>query len=41
MKASGSPFEVKTDEKKEYQSIYHLGNMYDAMTLFKPPSNKH
>jgi hypothetical protein len=41
MKASGSPFGVKIDEKKEHHPIYHLGKMYDAMMLFKPASNKH
>jgi len=40
MIASGSPFEVKIDEKKEYHPIYHLDKMYNAMTLFKPASFK-
>ena len=40
MKASGSPFGVKIDEKKEHHPIYHLGKMYDAMMLFKPASIK-
>ena len=41
MKASGSPFRVKIDEKKEHNLIYHLGKMYDAMILFKPASVKY
>jgi len=40
MKASGSPFGVKIDEKKDHHPIYHLGKMYDAMMLFKPASIK-
>ncbi len=40
MKASGLPFRVKIDEKKEHNLIYHLGKMYDAMILFKPASIK-
>jgi len=39
MKASGSPFRVKIDEKK-YHPTYYFGNMYDAMMLFKPSSIK-
>ena len=34
-------FVVKIDEKKDHHPIYHLGNIYDAMILFKPASNKH
>ncbi len=41
MKASGSPFRVKIDEKKEHNPIYYLGKMYDAMILFKPASVKY
>ena len=40
MKASGLPFGVKIDKKKEHHPIYHLSKMYDAMMLFKPDSNK-
>ena len=35
MKASGSPFGVKIDEKKEHHPIYHLGKIYDVMKLFR------
>jgi hypothetical protein len=36
MKASGSPFGVKIDEKKkDHHPIYHLGKLYDDMMLFK------
>jgi hypothetical protein len=38
MKASGSPFRVRIDEKKDHHPIYHLGKMYDAMMLLKPAS---
>jgi hypothetical protein len=38
MKASGSPFGVKINEKKEHHPICYLGKMYDAMMLFKPAS---
>ena len=38
MKASGSPFVVKIDEKKDCHPIYHLGKLYDSMILFKPAS---
>jgi hypothetical protein len=40
MKASGSPFGVKIDEKKDHHPIYHLGKMYDAMMLFNLASIK-
>jgi len=40
MKASGSPFGVKIDEKKDHHPIYHLGKKYDAMILFKSASTK-
>jgi len=41
MKASGSPFGVKIDDKKkDHHPIYHLGKMYDAMMLFKAVSIK-
>jgi len=40
MKASGSPFGVKIDEKKDHHPIYHLGKMYDAMMFVKPVSIK-
>jgi len=40
MKASGSPFGVKSDEKKNHYPIYHFGKMYDSMILFKPASIK-
>jgi len=40
MKASGSPFWVKIDEKKNHHPIYHLGKMYDSIMLFKLASIK-
>jgi hypothetical protein len=40
MKASGLPFGVKIDEKKDHHPIYHLSKMYDSTILFKSASIK-
>ena len=40
IKASGSPFWVKIDRKKEQHPISHLGKIHGAMMFFKPVSNR-